>query len=126
MLRRKRSLPTKTLVLGILFALTLACARDPKREAEDAYREFEQALAGGEAEQCLRAKERCLAAIGEAVRDGESQVRALRAKITSGANRDPLADATVWTAIEEVEKELADLSLKQEEVKSAECERFGL
>jgi hypothetical protein len=126
MFRKKGLLSTKLLALGIIFALGSACAQNSKEKAENAYKEFEQVITGRNAEECRRVKERCLAAIDKAIREGKTHLRALQARIASGANRDHLRDITIGNEIRDLEEDLAALRLKEEKVKSVDCDRLNL
>jgi hypothetical protein len=114
---------TKLFALGIMLSLGLSCAQSSKEKADDAYEKFEQEITTANAEECARLKEECLAALGEAVKERKSELRALQARIGASANRDQVRDNLIAKAIRDMETELAQLTLREDKVKSVECEK---
>jgi hypothetical protein len=120
---KKALLPTKLFALAIMLALGLSCMQSSKEKADDAYKEFELEITTANAEECARMKEKCLAVIDEAVKERKNQLRALQARIGAPANRDAVRENVIAKAIRDVEAELAQLTLKEDKVKSVECEK---
>jgi hypothetical protein len=125
MIRKNGLLSMKLFALGIILALSSSCAESSKEKAENAYKEFEQVITNADTEGCIRLKEKCLAALDEAVREKKSELRALQARIGASANRDGGRDSVLVKAIKDLEEELANLSLKEDKVKSVKCENLN-
>lgn len=123
MMNKKGRLSSRMIALAITVLLVSACAQNTMERADEAYKEFEQAIATGNPQECRREKEKCLAVIAEVVNEKKAEMRALQARVGADANRDIARDSPMIKALKDLEAELSDLSIKENKVKSVVCEK---
>ena len=112
-----RALVRVSLVLVCLFLSFHGCARNPEQRGAGDCERFERALAEGHQDDCLRAKDRCLAEVDQTIKEHGEQMHALLTALGADTEREQV----LRPAIAKLEKDLSELKSKRELLNAAQC-----
>jgi hypothetical protein len=107
------------LILVCLFLSFHGCARNPEQMGASDCERFERALALGQQDDCLRAKDRCLAEVDRTIKERGEQMHALLTALGADTEREHV----LRPAIAKLEKDLSELKLKRELLNAAQCDK---
>jgi hypothetical protein len=112
----------RALILKMILAACLAlsfhgCGESPERPG-DACEIFESARAKGIESECVRAKEKCLAALDRTIKENTEQTQALLTALGADTEREKV----LRPAITKLEKDLSELKMKRERFNAANCD----
>ena len=109
------------LILAGLFLSLQGCAQSPGQPVASDCERFERALADGREDECRRAKDRCLAAVDQTIKEQGEQMHALLTALGADTEREKV----LRPAITKLEKDLSELKLKREQLSAAQCNKKG-
>ena len=107
----------RAFVLTCIFFGFQSCAQSPGQMGDSACQSFEHALTKGVEGECDQAKEKCLAALDQRIKEYTDQMHTLLAALGADTERKKV----LRPAIAKLEKELAELKIKRERFKAAQC-----
>jgi hypothetical protein len=114
-----RALTLKIILLAGLFLSFQGCAQSPEQPREIDCARFERALTEGREDECLRAKERCLAALDQKIKEYAEQMHALLTALGADTEREKV----LRSAIAKLENDLSELKVRRERLNAAECKK---
>ena len=94
-----------------------SCARSTEQASDNACHIFERVLANGTEGNCDQAKEKCLAALDQTIKEYNDQMQVLLAALGADTEREKV----LRSAIAKLEKELSELKMKRERFNAAQC-----
>jgi hypothetical protein len=119
-----RALILKIILLASLFLSLHGCAQSPEPSRDIDCARFERALtegslAEGREDECRRAKERCLAALDQTIKEYSEQMQALLTALGADTEREKV----LRSAITKLEKDISELKVRRERFNAAECKK---
>ena len=114
-------------LLAMSFALAIgsSCANPSMQNVEVAFGELQRTVAEGQLDACMHAKARCLTVIDKATQHRKRELSALYAKLGADVKKENTPNAVIARSITVLEKELADLSIKEDKVKAIKCDNLN-
>lgn len=103
----------------LLFASTPACRKSPEQKPENLYEDFNRMLIRADEEECLRAQEKYVTLLDEAIKEKTEERDALLAQLRGKSEQADL----LQIAILDLESEITRLSLQRQKIKDTRCDK---
>jgi septal ring factor EnvC (AmiA/AmiB activator) len=117
--RARCALTLAALIPACVFFSFQGCARAPGQPGDNDCEKFERALADADQDECLQAKQRCLAALDRAIKDHNEQMQILLTALGADTERE----RALRPAVAKLEKDLSELKTKRERFNAAHCDK---
>ena len=103
----------------LLFASTPACRKSPEQKPENLYEDFNRMLIRVDEEECLRAQEKYVTLLDEAIKEKTEERDALLAQLRGKSEQAEL----LQIAILDLEREITRLSLQRQKIIDTRCDK---